>query len=58
MFTKDEMNILSEIMNKLKDNCYTDEFKVDAFGTYGDKSSDTAEFLKHVKIGTYLIKSI
>jgi hypothetical protein len=103
MFTRNEMNTLSEVMNNLKDKGYTDGFEiendllvgretdkkyhpdeltikkvfrfegdsdpadmsilyaietndgdkgvyVDAFGTYGDQSSGTAEFLKKVNI--------
>ena len=102
MFTKIEMNTLSEVMNNLKDKGYTDDFEiekeqligkqttksyysdeltikkvyrfegnsdpadmsvlyaietndgdkglyVDAFGTYGDQGTHTAEFLQHIK---------
>ena len=105
MFTRNEMDTLSEVMKKLKDNGYTDDFEiekdllvgketdkkyhadeltikkiyrfegdsdpadmsilyaietndgnkgtyVDAFGTYGDQGTHTAEFLKHIKTGT------
>ena len=105
MFTRNEMNTLSQVMNKLKGNGYTDDFEiekdrlvgkgidkkyfaneltikktyrfegdsdpadmsilyaietndghkgtyVDAFGTYGDQGTHTAEFLKQVKMET------
>lgn len=105
MFTRNEMNTLSEVMNKLKGDGYTDDFEiendllvgkgndkkyksdeltikktyrfegdsdpgdmsilyaietndghkgtyVDAFGTYGDQGTHTAEFLKHIKTVT------
>ncbi|MDR3668930.1 MAG: hypothetical protein P4L35_19045 [Ignavibacteriaceae bacterium] len=105
MFTRNDMNTLSEVMNNLKANGYTDDFEiekdllvgketnkkynsneltikkvyrfegdsdpgdmsvlyaietndghkgtyVDAFGTYGDQGTHTAEFLKHIKTET------
>jgi len=105
MFTRNDMNTLSEVMNILKHNGYTDDFEiendllvgkksakkyhadeltikktyrfegdsdpgdmsilyaietndghkgtyVDAFGTYGDQGTHTAEFLRNVKSET------
>jgi hypothetical protein len=111
MFTGNEMSTLSEVMNKLKGNGFTDDFEIekdllvgketdkkyhadeltikktfrfegdsdpgdmsilyaietndghkgtyaDAFGTYGDQGTHTAEFLKHIKTETSLSTDI